>query len=118
GGPRPNRCRSRSTLWPVEFGREENRCALEDRVGALQLGVLPLQPLQLSRLLGADTGPLAAIDLSLAAPFPDRLWRPDTQQRRDLRHCGPVRLVVGPDLADHPDRPLTQLGRVPLRRTP
>ena len=34
-------------VWPVEFGREENRCALEDRVGPLQLGVLLLQPLQL-----------------------------------------------------------------------
>ena len=37
-------------MWPVEFGREESRRALEDRVGALELGVL-----RFSRLSSADS---------------------------------------------------------------
>lgn len=33
---------ARSALWSVEFGREESRCALKDRIGTLEFGVLPL----------------------------------------------------------------------------
>lgn len=99
---------------PVEFGREENRRTPEDRVGTLEFGVLPLQPFQLRRLLRRNAWPLAAIDLSLTALLPNRLRRPDTQQRGHPRHRGPVGLMVRSDLADHPDRPLTQLDRVPF----
>src|SRR5690606_19006693 len=98
--------------------REAGRCGLQDRVGPLELGVLPPQPLQLRRLLSRHPGPLTGVDLGLAAPLPDSLRRPDTEQLGDLAHRSPLRLVIGPDLGDHPDRPLTQLGRVPPRRTP
>src|SRR3954451_19115017 len=84
----------------------------------LECGVRSFQPLQLRRLLRGGPRALAAINLSLTAPLADRLRRPDTEQCRDLGHRGPVGLVVGPQLGDHPDRPLTQFGRVPLRRTP
>src|SRR5262249_13876193 len=40
----------------------------------------------------------------------------DPEQLGDPTHRRPLRLMLGPDLADHPDRPLTQLSRVP--RTP
>jgi hypothetical protein len=46
------------------------------------------------------------------------LRRPDPDQLRDLDHRRPLRLMITPDLSDHPDRPLTQLGRIPLQRTP
>src|SRR5690606_18683207 len=118
GHRRARRYSARSALWPVEFGREESRCGLQDRVGPLELGVLPPQPLQLRRLLSRHPGPLTGVDLGLAAPLPDSLRRPDTEQLGDLAHRSPLRLVIGPDLGDHPDRPLTQLGRVPPRRTP
>ena len=48
----------------------------------------------------------------------DQTRRIDPEQLRDPRHRRPLRLVFTPDLADHPDRPLPQLGRVPLRCTP
>src|SRR3954469_2700019 len=60
------RCSSRALLWPVELGREESRRALEDLVRPAQLGILAAQPLQFRGLVGADTGPLPAVNLGLA----------------------------------------------------
>ena len=78
---------------------------------------------RLNRFSSADSsvvipGRRAAIDLGLAHPLAHRLRRPDPQQPRDLAHRRPLRLVLATDLGDHPDRPLTQLRRVPPRRTP
>jgi hypothetical protein len=42
---------------------------------------------------------------------------PTPKQLRDLTDRGPLRLVLIADLGDHPHRPLTQLRRIPLRRT-
>ena len=50
-------------------------------------------------------------------PLAHRLGRADPEQLGDLTHRRPLRLVLIADLSDHPHRPLTQLRRVPLRRT-
>jgi len=56
---------------------------------------------------------VAGADIGLPTPLADHLWRTDPEQLRDLGHRRPFRLMIGPDLTDHPDRPLTQLDRVP-----
>src|SRR5665647_3503297 len=107
-----------SQPWPVELGRKENRRRLQDRVRALEFGVLPFQPLDLSRLLTAEPGPRPLIDLVLADPLAQRLRRTDTQQVRHMRHRGPVRDLIRSALVIHPHRPSLQLSRIPLRRVP
>lgn len=81
---------NRSLPWPVELGRKESRSRLQDRVGPPQLGVLPLQPLQLGRLLAGDTRALALIDLGLPDPASQGLRGRDPDQFSDLDHHRPI----------------------------
>ncbi len=53
-------------MWPVELGREETCCGLEDLVRPLQFGVLLLQRVDLCGFLCSRPGPSAAVDLVLA----------------------------------------------------
>jgi hypothetical protein len=46
---------------------------LQNSVGALEFCVLPLQPLELSGLLGAHSGPRTTVDFMLANPLPHGL---------------------------------------------
>jgi hypothetical protein len=86
------------TAWPVELGREESRRGFQDRVRAPQLGVLPLQPLQLRRLLRCGPRPRPGIDLGLADPLAHRLQRGDPQQMSHLAHRRRISLVIRADL--------------------
>ena len=95
-------------MWPVEFGREESRSRLQDLVRPPQLGVLPLQLLDLGLRVGRDTRPVAGIDLSPANPRPDRLRRTDTEHPRHRRHRGILARIIGPHLGDHTDSALTK----------
>ena len=79
--------------------------------------VLSPQAFQLSGLFGRNSGTHAAINLGLAHPLAHRLCAADPQQPRDFADRRPLRLVLITDLGDHPHRPLTQLRRVPPRRT-
>jgi hypothetical protein len=64
-------------------------------------------------LIAREPGALAPVDLGLAHPVPQGL-RSDPELARDPGN-DPERLPLGGDrLGDHPDRPLLELGRVPL----
>src|SRR5690349_3016054 len=66
-------------MRPVELGREETRRRLKDLIRPAQLGDLPLEPLQVRRLLTRRTGSGTDVDLGLADPRAQRLGRPDPQ---------------------------------------
>lgn len=63
-------------LWPVELGREESRSCFQDFVGPAQLGVLAAKPLELGRLLAADSRSGPGVDLGMPYPFAQRLRGP------------------------------------------
>jgi len=95
----------------VELRPEESRCSLQNVVGSAQFSVFTLQPLQLSQLVAGRPNPPAGITLGLANPVTHRLWcrtqfLSDRSDRFSLR---PILMLV---VQHHPDRPLTQLGRV------
>src|SRR6476646_12078030 len=104
-------------LWPVELGREESRCRLQNRVGPSQFSVLAFQPFEVSGFLGRRPRTRTGIDLPLAHPLAHRLRAADAEQACDLTHRRPLRAVLTTDLGDHPHRTLPQLRRVPPRRT-
>lgn len=101
---------ARSTSWPVEFGRDESRSTPHARVDALELGVS-----RFSRFSSADSSLVVAGHLpasTAACRHHCRTVQGVPEQLRDLGHSRPLRLMIGPDLTDHPDRTLTQLGRL------
>ena len=57
------------------------------------------------------------IDLGLAHPLAHGLGTANPEQTSDLTDRRPLRIVLIADLSDHPHRALTQLRRVPPRRT-
>ena len=82
-----------------------------------QFSVLPPHTLQFRGLFSRRSRQSASIDLGLGHPTARRLGRANTKQAGNLADRGPLRLVLIADLSDHPHRPLTQLRRIPLRRT-
>src|SRR5918994_4167735 len=87
------------------------RGRLQDVVGASQLRVLPLEPLQLRQLVARSPRPAAPIPLGLADPQANRLGLgPELLSHRANRL--PLRPVLAPVVEHHPHGPLTQLARV------
>jgi len=72
--------------------------------------------LRLRGLLDRYTGPPVGLNLSLPAELANVFGVRTSQRLRDLRHRRTLRLMVRPDLTDHPARLLTWLGRASPRR--
>ena len=98
-------------------GREKSRRRFQDLVGPAQLGVLFLQPPDLSQLLRGNTRPLTSVDLPAPDPLADRLTRGDAQLVSDRIHRRPVRLVIRPDFLHHSQRSLAHFSRILIRHT-
>src|SRR6202007_2294736 len=95
-------------------GREKRRRGFEDFVGALQLGVLPPQCLELGGFLGGGAGPAAGVDLGLADPLTQALG-PDAELGADRADRLVLGLVLVAGLQDQANCPLTDLGGIWLR---
>jgi transposase len=80
-------------------------------VGPAQLPVLPLELGDPPSLLGRGARPGAVVDLGLADPVAKRLGA-DAELAGDLGDHAEAVAALLDGLLHHPDRPLTQLGRV------
>jgi hypothetical protein len=115
--PKRSRCSSMnatSVCVPVELGREERRRSFQDLVRALEFGVLPLERLELSRLLSRGARLDAGVDLGLADPLAQAL-DPDVELGSDRADRFVLGLVLISGLQDQAHCPLADLTGILLR---
>jgi hypothetical protein len=74
---------------------------------------MPPQPFQLGRLIGRSAPSLGGVDLAWPTHLPSVSAMPMPSSRATSLIAAHSHSMITGDLTDHPDRPLTQLGRTP-----